>query len=112
MESQAVLPIQASQSLTVALRDVQAVKDYHTSQQVGHISWGTTFNNTVSTRPEDDGDNEVRSVKECKTFKRDGPGSASPLWQCTLRLPHASAPGDGLHLEASGVAQTQKDASD
>ena len=69
---------------------------------VSTVTWHLTLNNHSSTRPKAHGGHLVRSLTDHKTWTDRGPGSASPRYECTLRLPNSFRPGDGVSLIAVG----------
>ncbi len=100
------------QALPAAADCVPEVRRILKIHHVSHIAWNLTLNNHSSTRPKEYGSSLCRSLGDHKTWRRLGPGSASPGYECTVRLPHTFAAGDGIETVAKGEGATKNDASE
>ena len=103
-----MLAIAPDEDVSILMR----IKAYISENHNRGVTWHLTLNNTMSTRPKNYGGPVVPSITVAKTFVALGSSSANPLWQCTLRLPHSFAAGDGRELAATGSATTRKAADE
>ena len=94
------------------MEHLTAVEKYLTKHHVKHITWHITVNNHASTKPQILGGPIVPSVKDCKVFTQLQPGVASSSCRCDLDLPNSFVVNDGLRLQVSGEASTDKKASE
>ncbi len=100
------------QTLPAAADRVTEVKRILKIHHVSPITWHLTLNNHSSTRPKKYGNRLCRSLQDHKTWKELVPGSASLGYECTVRLPHSFAAGDGIETVAKGEGTTKNLASE
>ena len=89
-----------------------AVEAYIMEHHSKTLSWHTTLNNHVTTRPQKLGGPLAPNVTSAKTFSQTKPGAASSEWKCELSLPNSFAPNDGLQIQVESVAELKDAASE
>ena len=93
------------------MEQLTTVQEYIVLHHI-RVSWHITLNNHMSTRPKEHGGPLVHAVTKCKIYTQLEPGFASSPWQCDLDLPNSFVVNDGLRLQVSGEASTDKKASE
>ena len=95
------------------MKQLPAVKNDLTLNNIRQlITWHIPLNYHTSMRLKNIGGSRVPSVTDCKVCTQLQPGIASSSWRCDLDLPNSSALHNGLRLQVSGQASTDKGTSE